>query len=92
MAQLHIEMSRNEIYNSIPYAVIVEARYGSRWNTGRTKRKWLSEFSEKERKASYRLFSMAHSWHLTKGVPDSVIMSMSTFYLWLKLGDFCASI
>ena len=90
--QIDIILSRDEVNSQIPYAIICMTRYGSHWDTGKRRRRWTEEFSESERDAAYRLFSLAHKWLLTTGVPDQVRMHHSTYALWLKLGDFCASI
>lgn len=94
MAKVKIDvvLSRDEIHNKIPYALICETRYGCLWETIRRRRRWLAEFSEAERNAASRLFKLAHSWYLVKGVPDEVRMSCHTFKLWLKLADFCGSL
>lgn len=48
--------------------------------------------TEQERTAATRLFNQSHRWLLTTGVPDTVRMTVQTFALWMKLGEFCASI
>lgn len=87
-----LHFSHDEINREIPYAVVCEAREGVRWDTGRRRRRWLAEFSEKEREAASRLFSLAHRWYLLKGVPREVLMTPETYNLWTKLGAFCASL
>ena len=85
-------LNREDVSKEIPYAIICEARYSSRWNTGRRCRLWKELFTEKERAAARRLFNLAHRWYLTIGVPDEVKMTHSTLSLWIKLGTFCAAI
>ena len=86
---LMLNLTRDEIQTEIPYALICEARYGAVWDTGKRRREWKAQFTEAEREKASRLFRLAHMWYLTKGVPDRVTMSMSTFKLWQKLGEFC---
>lgn len=85
-------LSSDEINQMIPYALICMTRYGSRWNTGWRKRRWVEEFTESERSASAKLFHQANDWTLVHGVPEQVKMTPSTLSLWLRLGTFCASI
>lgn len=92
MAKEMLKMSATEVHATIPYSLICMTRYGSSWDTGRCRRGWLSNFSEEERKAATRLFQTAHDWTVGRGVPDIVRMSTKTFFLWRKIGDFCASI
>lgn len=90
--KINIVLSRDEVNSNIPYALICETRYGSLWETGRRRRRWLAEFTEAERETASRLFKLSHTWYLVKGVPDEVRMHHSTYALWLKLADFCASL
>ena len=85
-------LSREEVHAEIPYAVICEARESARWNTGKRKRLWMELFTEPERKAAARLFGLARLWHLVRGAPNEVKMTVGTLRLWQKLGDFCATI
>ena len=91
-AIVYLKLTRDEVNSKIPYAMICEMRYGARWETGRRRRAWLSQFSEAEREAAAKLFKQAHSWYLVKGVPDTVQMRTSTFALWMKLAEFCGSL
>lgn len=91
-AIVYLKLTRDEVNRKIPYAMICEMRYGSRWNTGRRFRAWLSQFSGAEREAAAKLFKQAYSWHLVKGVPDEVKMRATTFALWMKLAEFCGSL
>lgn len=90
--EMMLVLSREEVRQQIPYAVICETREGSAWNTGRRRRLWVDMFTRTERDAAARLFKMAHRWYLTTGVPDKVTMALSTMRLWQKLGEFCAAI
>ena len=92
MKKAMIKLTAEEINASIPYSMICMTRYGSRWDTGRRRRAWISDFSDSERKKSSRLFRIAHRWTVIEGVPSVVRMDVSTYYLWRKLGKFCASI
>ena len=76
----------------LPYSIICETRYGSRWNTLKRKRLWMSEFTEQERQRAGNIFRLAYAMELVKGVPDKLTMSKDTLVLWRKLGDFCAEI
>lgn len=87
-----IRMSATEIRTTIPYSLICMTRYGSAWNTGKRRRAWLTDFSEEERRTATRLFQTAHDWTVGRGVPDVVRMGTKTFFLWRKLGEFCASV
>lgn len=92
MAKLEIILTADEVRENIPYMLICETKESSVWYTGRRRRRWNLEFSEAERKAASRLFSLAYRWSLRTGVPDEVRMSLSTYTLWGKLAAFCASI
>ena len=92
MAKLYLSLTHDDVLRMIPYGLIASTRYGGKWNTIRRKKLWDELFSESEKKSASRLFSTAKSWYVVKGVPDSVMMSIHTFDLWLKLGEFCASI
>lgn len=87
-----LTLSSDEVHEKIPYALVCMTRYGAHWDTGRRKRLWDENFSEAEKKAATRLFNQSHRWTLTTGVPETVKMSVATFALWMKLGDFCASV
>ena len=92
MARILLELNEDEIRRDLAYALICETRETSVWNTMRRKRAWLETFSEKEREKCTKIFNQAHSWYLIKGVPDSIVMSTSTYALWKKLEWFCASL
>ena len=86
-----LELTAQDVHETIPYALICEAKEGSRWNTGKRRRKWAEWFTPSEREACTRLFARAHDWTLCRGVPRVVRMSAATYLLWKKVGDFCAS-
>ncbi len=90
--EIYLELSQEEVHREIPYAVICETRYGSRWDTSRRRRRWTAEFTEAERRAASELFPKAHNYYVGRGVPERVKMKPGTLRLWQKLGDFCASI
>lgn len=92
MARIMLVLTNDEIHESIPYGVICETMCGARWDTGRRRRAWATEFTESERAACSRLGKQARRWYLTTGVPDEVTMSVHTYELWQRLGAFCASI
>ena len=92
MPSLYLELTSDEVHEQIPYSMICMTRYGSRWDTMHRRRRWTKEFTEAEREAARRIFSRSHDWTLGRGVPNNVMMSVGTYRLWQKLGDFCASI
>lgn len=92
MASMFFEFDRDEIQNTIPYAMICETRFGSVWNSMRRRRRWNSEFTESERDMASKLFNQAYRWHLVTGVPDKVKMKSTTYDLWCRLTAFCASL
>lgn len=85
-------LTSEEVNAHIPYAMVCMTRFGAEWNTMRRKRRWKAEFTEQEREAATKLFNLSYRWLLTTGVPDTVRMTVQTFALWMKLGEFCASI
>lgn len=87
-----LELTRDEVNRHIPYPVVCEAHESGVWNTGRRKRLWNEEFTAEEQAACERLFRLAKSWTLVKGVPDSVRLTTKNLILWQKLGRFCASL
>ena len=92
MAKLYVSLTAEEVHANIPYSLICMTRYGSAWDTGRRRRAWLADFSKSEREAAGRMFRTAYGWTVGRGVPSTVRMTVKTFNLWQKLGDFCASI
>lgn len=92
MTKIMIAFTADDIRQKLPYMIIAETRFGARWNTMHRRRRWSQEFTESERNAARAIFSKAYSYALTKGVPDSVTMTMNTYSLWQRLGNFCASI
>jgi hypothetical protein len=85
----YITLNREEIQTQIPYAVVCEVMSGSKWNTGKRKRLMKERFTEAEREKIYKLHKQAYSWHLKKGVPDELKLSVNTMLLWQKLANFC---
>lgn len=90
--KLMMQLDRDEISRDLPYAIICETRASAKWDTSHRRRLWNEQFTEAERNASIRIFQQAHSMHLVKGVPDSLIMTPETYRLWVKLGAFCANL
>ena len=90
--ETYLVLTSEEVNARIPYALVCMTRFGAHWETSRRRRRWLEEFTEQERTAATRLFNQSHRWLLTTGVPDTVRMTVQTFALWMKLGEFCASI
>lgn len=87
-----ITLTRNEVYEKIPYPLVCETRYGKSWNTRKVHEKWLKEFTVEERQICYILFKKSRLWHIVRGVPDTVTMTTKTFQMWIKLGVFCGSL
>lgn len=90
--RVYLGFSGDEIRNEIPYEIIGETASRSIWDTGKRKRRWASEFSEREREICYRLISQAKSWYLRTGCPEEVKMTQETYYMWFRLANFCASL
>ena len=85
----YIILNREEIQTQIPYALVCETMSGAKWNTGKRKRLMKERFTESEREKIYKLHKQAHSWHLRKGVPDELKLTVKTLLLWQKLANFC---
>jgi hypothetical protein len=90
--KFYIGLNREEIQSKIPYSVVAETMSGAKWNTGRRKRLMKEQFTEAEIEATYRLHRQARDWYLYKGVPEEVQMTLKTYDLWQKLGNFCCEI
>lgn len=90
--ETYLVLTSEEVNARIPYALVCMTRFGAHWETSKRRRRWLEEFTEQERTAATRLFNQSHRWLLTTGVPDKVRMTVQTFALWMKLGEFCGSI
>jgi len=90
--EAYMVLSREEIQQKVPYALVCETMGGSRWGTGTRKRKFAQEFTESEREHIYQMGKQAHSWYLVKGVPDELRMAPQTFLLWQRLANFCVSL
>ena len=90
--KLFLYLAREEVSRDIPYALICETMGGGRWNTGKRKRAWAQEFTEKERETCGRLYKTAYNWYLRHGVPDEVKMLPETLSLWMRLGNFCCTV
>ena len=83
MAKLYVSLTPEEVLASIPYDLICMVRYG---------RSWQLDFTEDEKKAAGRLFRQSFEWTCGRGLSGTIRMTMNTFNLWRKLGEFCASI
>ncbi len=92
MAKLEVVFDHDEIQKEIPYSLICMTRESSVWDTGKRRRRWVQEFTKEERDAACRIFTLAHRWTLTTGVPEKVRMSLKTYELWDKIAVFCASL
>lgn len=87
-----IELDHDEIQSKLPYAVIGETASRAIWNTGKRKRLWASTFTESEMDTCNEIIRKAKKWLLVSGCPDREKMRTTTYALWLKLADFCASL
>lgn len=91
--KLRLEFSHDELRREFPYQIIAETTSSVRWNTGKRKRLWNNLFTEDERTACEVIRKQAHLWFVDKGVPkEGVSMSISTYTLWHKFAEFCASL
>lgn len=90
--ETYLILTHDEVNEQIPYAIICEVMGGARWNTGKRKRLMKERFTESEVDAICRLHKQAYDWHLRKGVPDEVKMTVQTYALWQKLANFCCEI
>lgn len=90
--ETYLELSREEIQNQIPYALVCETMSGARWNTGKRKRLMKQHFTETEREAISRMHKQAYSWYLVKGVPDELRITPHILALWHKLAAFCCEL
>jgi len=91
-AEIYITLTRDEINERIPYAIVAETISGSRWNTCRRKRLMKDHFTESEIEAIRRLHKQAYDWYLRSGVPEEVKMIMKTYNLWQMLANFCCEL
>lgn len=92
MPKMKLVFTRDEIERNIPYAMICESRYGSSWDTMRRKRAWKFQFTESEQRTADKLFKLAHTWYLVKGLPDEYEMTFEKYELWGKIARFCAEL
>lgn len=90
--EIMMRFNRDEITELIPYSLICETMCGSKWGTGRVRRKFLETFSLTERETISRLKAQAYKWHLVTGVPESITMKPKTLDIWQRLAEFCMSI
>ena len=84
-----IALTHEKILETIPFMFVCETHEGAHWNTGKRRRLWNETFTKQEQVACNRLFAKARDWSLIHGVPDVVRMNRSTYWLWIKLGEFC---
>jgi len=88
-----IHLTRDEVNEKIPYMLVCETTSCSAWNTRRVRTAFHEMFTEKEREDLKKLRMLAHSWALVKGIPnEGVDMSAETMSLWMRFGEFCASV
>lgn len=87
--KVYIELSREEIHNQIPYALVCETFETGITKTGKGKRIFNDMFAESEKRPARELTRTAKRWTLGTGVPDFVRIRPTTLSLWHKLGDYC---
>lgn len=87
--KMMLKLNQAEIKNNIPYMLIVETRYGCRWNTTKRKKMWTSEFTESERKLLSSWMPKFHRWCFVSGAPEEIIISLKTYSLLQRFGNFC---
>lgn len=85
-------LDREDINRTLPYSLICMTRYGADWQKTSTRKRFEEEFTSEEREDAEDIFRKSHRWLLTVGVPEETRMTGETFALWLKLGEFCASV
>jgi hypothetical protein len=90
--KMYLSFTREEIQEQIPYAIVAETMSSSIWNTGKRKRLMAKYFTDAEVEEVDSLHRMARNWHICKGVPSEVRMTMDTYYLWQKLANFCCEL
>ena len=88
--KLFISFDHDEIQREIPYEIIAETASRSVWDTGKRRRMWSNEFTEREKETCYRIIVQAKNWYLRTGVPEEVKMSIATYNMWFRLANFCA--
>ena len=92
MAEEMVVIPQDKVSACIPYLDVCAARYGPAWGSVQRKRRWVSEFTEAERRSARLLFLQSLDWAHGTGVPLEMRMPASTLALWQKLGAFCASL
>lgn len=72
------------------YPVVVE-----RWDrrlSGKGKRRWLAEFTKRERRQAEILHTKLRRWYLLSGTPQKILLRADTIKLLQRLCDFFASL
>lgn len=87
-----MQFDREDIQKHVPYAIIGETASRAVWDTGKRKRHFAEAFTEKERELCYYIIKKAKRWLLVTGCPESDKMRATTYALWLRLADFCATL
>ena len=90
--RVYLSFDHDEIQKELPYEIIGETVSRGIWETRKRKRRWSAEFTEQERESCYNIISLAKKWLLRTGCPEEIKMTMTTYALWLKLANFCASL
>ena len=87
-----IELDYDEIQRKLPYAIIGETASRAIWDTGKRKRLWASTFTESERELCNAIIKKAKKWLLVSGCPETEKMRTTTYAMWWRLAEFCASL
>ena len=75
---------------AVAYPVIVEG--WEKKNFGRHKRRWLAEFTEKERNKIARYYGKFYRWYLVTGAPKKVAIRLNTITLLQRAVNFFAAV
>lgn len=87
-----VTLTHEEAQSYLAYALICETMEGAFWNSGRRRRLYSKTFTEAEQRQIPRIKAIAHKWCLVTGVPEKVRMRYSTYLLWQRLAEFCATV
>lgn len=91
-ATIVVTLNRDEVERELPYRIIVETFGGARWDTRKRRQLQKEWFTEQEERQLKKIYTLARSWYLIKGVPEEVQMTAKEILLFQKFADFCASI
>lgn len=90
--ETYIVLSRDEINQQIPYAVVCETMSGAHWGTTKRVRLMRERFTQSEIDTIYRIHQQARIWYLVKGVPEELRITPHILALWHRLAAFCCEL